>query len=175
MKTASFQRPDGRDLNLEVIRCDPQDLSRNRTPDRHWHAFHSIFFFQEGNGVQEVDFESFEIAGPDVLIIPEGGIHWEQEFSGVRGYVVLFTSDFFSEVQQQLLDSFLQVAVALRKLHISLTPAQADSIAAYCELLYAEQTVSDNQNQTFIDAYLATGFLQNYPINVYGAIHNVLK
>lgn len=32
-----------------------------------------------------------------------------------------------------------------------------------------------NQDQSFIDAYLATGFLQNYPINVYGAIHNVLK
>lgn len=32
-----------------------------------------------------------------------------------------------------------------------------------------------NQDQAFIDAYLATGFLQNYPINVYGAIHNVLK
>ncbi|MEL7122725.1 MAG: hypothetical protein AAFO07_24980 [Bacteroidota bacterium] len=32
-----------------------------------------------------------------------------------------------------------------------------------------------NQDQSFIDAYTATGFLQNYPINVYGAIHNVLK
>lgn len=32
-----------------------------------------------------------------------------------------------------------------------------------------------NQDQAFIEAYLATGFLQNYPINVYGAIHNVLK
>ena len=32
-----------------------------------------------------------------------------------------------------------------------------------------------NQDQAFIDAYTATGFLQNYPINVYGAIHNVLK
>jgi len=34
---------------------------------------------------------------------------------------------------------------------------------------------SVNQDQDFINAYLATGFLQNYPINVYGAIHNVLK
>jgi len=32
-----------------------------------------------------------------------------------------------------------------------------------------------NQDQTFIDEYLATGFLQKYPINVYGAIHGVLK
>ncbi|MCI4669047.1 MAG: T9SS type A sorting domain-containing protein [Bacteroidia bacterium] len=32
-----------------------------------------------------------------------------------------------------------------------------------------------NADTTFINAYLATGFLQNYPINVYGAIHNPLK
>ncbi|MEM7162503.1 MAG: hypothetical protein AAF487_08710 [Bacteroidota bacterium] len=32
-----------------------------------------------------------------------------------------------------------------------------------------------NQSQDFINAYLATNFLQDYPINVYGAIHNVLK
>ncbi|MEM6800492.1 MAG: T9SS type A sorting domain-containing protein [Bacteroidota bacterium] len=32
-----------------------------------------------------------------------------------------------------------------------------------------------NADTAFINAYLATGFLQNYPINVYGAIHNPLK
>ena len=32
-----------------------------------------------------------------------------------------------------------------------------------------------NQDQDFINDYLDTGFLQSYPINVYGAIHNVLK
>lgn len=32
-----------------------------------------------------------------------------------------------------------------------------------------------NSDPDFINAYLATGFLQNYPINVYGAIHNILK
>jgi len=32
-----------------------------------------------------------------------------------------------------------------------------------------------NADTNFINAYLATGFLQNYPINVYGAIHNPQK
>lgn len=35
------------------------------------------------------------------------------------------------------------------------------------------QTLNGDQN--FINDYLATNFLQDYPINVYGAIHNVLK
>lgn len=32
-----------------------------------------------------------------------------------------------------------------------------------------------NADKKFIDEYKATGFVQKYPINVYGAIHNVLK
>lgn len=32
-----------------------------------------------------------------------------------------------------------------------------------------------NQNQDFIDANLTTGFLQNYPINTHGTIHNLIK
>lgn len=39
----------------------------------------------------------------------------------------------------------------------------------------AQSYAAVNADQDFIDAYLATGFLQNYPINVYGAIHNTLK
>ena len=39
----------------------------------------------------------------------------------------------------------------------------------------AQSYAAVNANQDFIDAYLATGFLQSYPINVYGAIHNPLK
>ena len=39
----------------------------------------------------------------------------------------------------------------------------------------AQSYAAVNADQDFIDAYLATGFLQNYPINVYGAIHNPLK
>ncbi len=39
----------------------------------------------------------------------------------------------------------------------------------------AQSYAAVNADTTFINTYLATGFLQNYPINVYGAIHNVLK
>ncbi|MEL6252705.1 MAG: T9SS type A sorting domain-containing protein [Bacteroidota bacterium] len=39
----------------------------------------------------------------------------------------------------------------------------------------AQSYAAVNADTTFINEYLATGFLQNYPINVYGAIHNPLK
>ena len=39
----------------------------------------------------------------------------------------------------------------------------------------AQSYASVNADTNFINAYLATGFLQSYPINVYGAIHNPVK
>ena len=39
----------------------------------------------------------------------------------------------------------------------------------------AQSYAAVNADTAFINEYLATGFLQNYPINVYGAIHNPLK
>ncbi|MEM9546386.1 MAG: T9SS type A sorting domain-containing protein [Bacteroidota bacterium] len=39
----------------------------------------------------------------------------------------------------------------------------------------AQSYASVNADTSFINAYLDTGFLQDYPINVYGAIHNPLK
>ncbi len=39
----------------------------------------------------------------------------------------------------------------------------------------AQSYAAVNADTTFINDYLETGFLQNYPINVYGAIHNTLK
>ncbi len=39
----------------------------------------------------------------------------------------------------------------------------------------AQSYAAVNADSNFVNAYLATGFLQNYPINMYGAIHNPLK
>ena len=39
----------------------------------------------------------------------------------------------------------------------------------------AQSYAAVNADTSFINEYLATEFLQNYPINVYGAIHNPLK
>ncbi|MEM6346366.1 MAG: T9SS type A sorting domain-containing protein [Bacteroidota bacterium] len=39
----------------------------------------------------------------------------------------------------------------------------------------AQSYAAVNADTNFVNAYLATGFLQNYPINVYGAIHNPVK
>ncbi|NRB52584.1 MAG: helix-turn-helix domain-containing protein [Saprospiraceae bacterium] len=150
MKLVEFKRPDGKGLNIEIIKYQTDDRSRTTSSDRHRHEFHSIFFIQSGESIQEIDFQEFAIAANQVMIIPKGSVHWEKEQRGLSGYVILFNEDFFSEIQSQLLNGFLQYAIALRKLLIPVDSSMAGNIEAYFKLLDQEQEGPENQNQTFI-------------------------
>lgn len=150
MKTVEFTRPDGKQLNIEIIKYKAGDISRNKTPDRHRHNFHSIFFIQKGSSVQEIDFSEYNISENQIMIIPKGAVHWEIENKDLSGYVILFKDEFFSDVQIQLLLGFLKYATAARKLLISISQNQLKNIASYFQLLYEEQLHEVNLNQTFI-------------------------
>ena len=76
MKLIEFYRPDGKKLNIEIIKYQPDDLSRNKTPDRHRHNFQSLFFILEGKSVQEINFQDYEIEANQIMLIPKGAIHW---------------------------------------------------------------------------------------------------
>ena len=161
MKTVEFERPDGKKLKIEIIRYQPNDLTRNRTPDRHRHNFHAIFFILEGKSVQEIDFESYDLSKNQIMIIPKGSVHWEKELIDLEGYVILFKEDFFSKVQEELLNGFLQYAIALRKLLIPISGMEVETLKLYLTLLEREQEEATNQNQTFILQNLMLAFLIN--------------
>ncbi|MCI4669048.1 MAG: helix-turn-helix transcriptional regulator [Bacteroidia bacterium] len=150
METVEFHRSDGKKLNIEIIKYKPEDLPRNKTPNRHRHDFHAIFFIQEGTSLQEIDFEDYHITSNQVMLIPEGAVHWEKEIIHMSGYTILFKNDFFSNAQKRLLDGLMDYAVALRKLLIDMKPEVANQIIPYFELLMLEQAEGENQNQTFI-------------------------
>ncbi|MEL7122724.1 MAG: AraC family transcriptional regulator [Bacteroidota bacterium] len=150
MKIVEFQRPDGKPLKIEIIKYQADDFSRNTTPDRHRHNFHSIFFVLNGYNKQEIDFSQYEIAKNQVMIIPKGAIHWEMEQKDYLGFVILFTDDFFSIHQKLLLHGFLQYAIALRKILINVEDEMASQVKQYFEILLLEQENTNNQNQTFL-------------------------
>ncbi|MEL6252706.1 MAG: helix-turn-helix domain-containing protein [Bacteroidota bacterium] len=167
MKNVDFYRPDGKKLNIEIIKYEPDDLSRNKTPDRHRHNFHSIFFILRGKSFQEVEFQDFELTENQILLIPQGSIHWEKEIENLSGYVILFKDEFFTKLQRQLLYGLLHYASALRKLLIPLGQEDRDTIKLYFDLLMKEQEQDENQNQTFI--------LQNLMLALLNRIEGVIQ
>lgn len=150
MKTVDFKRPDEKNLNIEIIKYRSHDPSRNRTPDRHRHNFHSIFLINKGTSTQEVDFDDFSLTQQDLLLIPKDSIHWERENHNIEGYTILFTDDFFSSHQNLLLYGLLRYAMIHRKLLINIPASNVLAIRHYVDLLFFEQTNHNNPNQIFI-------------------------
>ena len=145
-----FKRPDDKNLSIEIIKFQSDEVNREKIEQIHRHNFHSIFFIQSGYSQQEIDFETYEIQANQVIIIPKGATHREQVTENIEGYAILFTDDFFSVIQKELLNGFLQYAIAKRKLLIQVPIEQLKNIEYYFELLNQEQFFDNNQNQTFI-------------------------
>ncbi|MEM9258977.1 MAG: hypothetical protein AAGA62_04985, partial [Bacteroidota bacterium] len=132
----TFRRPDAKALNIEIIRHTPGQTNRHKPQGRHRHNFHAILFIQAGGGRQEIDLDIFSLAPQQVVIIPKGAIHQELESLNIVGYEILFTDEFFSDAQRQLLVGFLQHAIALRKLQVQVPTQEMSTLNHYFELLF---------------------------------------
>lgn len=150
MSLVKFKRPDGQNLNIEVLRYAPGDQQRITSRERHRHDFHSISFIQSGYSLQELDFEDYELGPDQILIIPAGTTHLEKEVRNYSAYVILVKDDFFSQAQLRLLNGFIVYAKLMRKLLIPIEASQLANMTSYFDLLFTEQNDTVQQNRTFI-------------------------
>lgn len=150
MKLIKFDRPDGRQLNFEIIKVKPQDVTRNVTPDRHRHEFYSIFFVLSGISTQEIDFKRYDIHKNQILFIPKGSIHWEIETKNLESYILLFKDDFFAKPMMNMINGFVKYAIFQRKIVLNLSETQTKEFLKLAEVIEQEHNQEDHQNLIFI-------------------------
>jgi AraC family transcriptional activator of pobA len=150
MKIVKFNRPDGRQINFEIIKVLPQNVSRNVTPDRHRHEFYSIFFVLNGISTQEIDFDKYDIHKNQIVFIPKGSIHWEIESKNLESYILLFKDEFLPKPMMDMINGFIKYAIFQRKLVLDLSEIQTQEFIKIAEVIKQEHNQSDHQNLIFI-------------------------
>jgi AraC-like DNA-binding protein/mannose-6-phosphate isomerase-like protein (cupin superfamily) len=70
------------------------DIDHLTHPHRHDHF--ALFFVTKGQGSHLIDFEEYELKSGRVFLIAPGQIHAWRSFKGVKGFVLLFTKEFFT-------------------------------------------------------------------------------
>jgi AraC-like DNA-binding protein/mannose-6-phosphate isomerase-like protein (cupin superfamily) len=70
------------------------DIDHLTHPHRHDHF--ALFFVTAGQGEHLIDFEEYELRAGRVFLIAPGQIHAWRRFRGVKGFVLLFTKEFFT-------------------------------------------------------------------------------
>ncbi|TXB64130.1 helix-turn-helix domain-containing protein [Phaeodactylibacter luteus] len=63
----------------------------------HRHNYYMLLLVTKGQGRQLIDFESYEVRPQRFFLMSPGMIHAWEEDQGLKGYVLFFTADFFTQ------------------------------------------------------------------------------
>ena len=84
----------GKDFEFYPFEYFAQRIDHLRHPHRHDHF--ALFFVTQGTGCHVIDFHDYDLKPKRIFLIGPGQIHAWKAFKGVRGYVLLFTREFFT-------------------------------------------------------------------------------
>ncbi|OJJ23565.1 hypothetical protein BKI52_04150 [marine bacterium AO1-C] len=112
----------------------------------HRHDFVEILWITQGQSTQLIDFQTYEVKSNELLIIPQGCVHFTPAPQHYEGKMLLFTKDVFTPEQHLHLQAF-QVLNVFRANHL-LQPASFVELLPYFQTLEQEYQTYIQQEDT---------------------------
>ena len=89
-----FNRSSQPEIHYQVEIFDAQRSFQVEYPHRH-QGFYEILYLTAGSGIHVIDFKSYEIKPHSIFFLSPGQVHTLDLSDDVRGYIFLFTSEFY--------------------------------------------------------------------------------
>ncbi|MEO1011243.1 MAG: helix-turn-helix transcriptional regulator [Bacteroidota bacterium] len=101
-----YFRKDYEDLGFEIIRLESFLERRGKILQTSPHRirFYAMLFIEEGEGVHYIDFKRLTLGKGSLLFIGKDQVHAWNRWTGITGYIVLFTERFLYRNQVQFHD-----------------------------------------------------------------------
>ena len=96
----SFLVDDPSSIPFKFIRLAKAGSYDTSVPHRH--NYYEVFIFEKGGGFHNIDFETFEINDLSIHFVSPGQVHNVVREADSKGYVMLFSRDFYSSNHQRL-------------------------------------------------------------------------
>ena len=129
------------------------DIDHLKHPHRHDHF--AIFFVTRGKGHHVIDFQDYELRPQRLFLIAPGQVHAWKSFEGVKGFVILFTKEFFSlTLQYQELRAYLFFNTAYQHTFIDLEKETALHLQRIFKNIEEEHTGNRRYSQNIIRSYI---------------------
>lgn len=129
------------------------DIDHLKHPHRHDHF--AIFFVTRGTGHHVIDFKDYELKPERLFFIAPGQVHAWKSFEGVRGFVILFTKEFFSlTLQYQELRTYLFFNTAYQHTYLDLEKDAASQLQRIFKNIEDEHTQRKSYSQNIIRSYV---------------------
>ena len=129
------------------------DIDHLKHPHRHDHF--AIFFVTHGTGHHVIDFQDYELKPQRIFLIAPGQVHAWKSFERVRGFVILFTKEFFSlTLQYQELRAYLFFNSAYQHTYLDLSKNLATHLRNIAENIETEHKQHNSYSQNIIRSYI---------------------
>lgn len=85
---------ENKDFDFYSLEDFVKEIEHLKIPHRH--SFYALIVVVSGMGEQVIDLENFELISNRVFLINYGQVHTWKQFNKLKGYVVLFTTEFYN-------------------------------------------------------------------------------
>ncbi len=159
-----FQEKDK--FEFKIYRVQGSRISRNDYPHKtempHKHNYYEMCFFTGGSGEHEIDFITHSIEPPSIHFLRPGQVHLIRRGEAYKGYLIIFSEDFFNLRFQNLevIPGYPLVTHLENGPILNLVPKQFEEFHRLIMNIEDEQAESDADTDEIIIAYLKIFFLK---------------
>lgn len=153
-------------LDLKIYRVQGSQIQNNDYPHKtelpHKHNYYEMCFFTDGSGAHEIDFVTHSIVSPSIHFLRPGQVHLIKRGQTYRGYLVVFSEEFFNLRFQNLeiIPGYPLVANLKNGPIINLNNEQFDEFHQLIKNIENELLEMDFDSVEIIISYLKIFFLK---------------
>lgn len=153
-------------LEFKIYRVQGSEIQRMDYPHKtelpHTHNYYEMCFFTAGSGEHEIDFVSHSIKAPSIHFLRPGQVHLIKRGNVYKGYLVVFSEEFFN-LRFQNLEIIPGYPLVTKLENGPILNLNKDLFAEFYQIIkYIENelTESDIDSEEIIISYLKIFFLK---------------
>lgn len=153
-------------VECKIYRVQGSEIERNDYPHKtalpHKHNYYEMCFFTGGSGIHEIDFENRPIIAPSIHFIRPGQVHLIKRGQAYKGYLVVFSEEFFNLRFQniEVIPGYPLVTSLENGPILNLSGEQFEEFNQLIQKIENELKESDADSVEIIIAYLKIFFLK---------------
>ena len=153
-------------LEFNIYKVQGRSIQRQDYPHKtelpHKHNYFELCFFTGGSGIHEIDFENHTIVAPSIHFLSPGQVHLIKRGQAYKGYLIVFSEEFFKLRFKNLevIPGYPLVANLKNGPILNLSNEQFLAFHQLIQNIEDELRISDADSIEIIIAYLKIFFLK---------------
>lgn len=151
---------------FKIYRVQGNEIRQKEYPHKtelpHKHSYYEMCFFTGGTGEHEIDFVNHPIIAPSIHFIQPGQVHLIRRGDDYRGYLVIFSEEFYHLRFQniEVIPGYPLVSKLENGPILSLDKNQYHDFYQLIDNIEKELTTKDSDSEEIIISYLKIFFLK---------------